>query len=132
MRKDKVFEDVEVHDMNEMGKDAYRERSGTQAVQNGAPVVWKALSVVIAMMALAYDILPIDISPDAIPVVGWLDDIGITVMAALNAYQQFAKDQSALTVRLVKYIKWMMVAVIVIAVAAIVGLIAAIVALFTH
>lgn len=135
MRKDKVFEDVEVHDMNDLEQDSARKdagREGSKEVQNGAPVVWKALSVVIAMMALAYDILPIDISPDAIPVVGWLDDIGITVMAALNAYQQFAKDQSALTVRLAKYIKWMMVAVLVIAVAAIVGLIAAIVALFTH
>ena len=132
MPQEKVYEDVEVHDMNDMEQNSSREGSSSKEVQNGAPVVWKALSVIIAMMALTYDILPLDLSPDALPVVGWLDDIGITVMAALNAYQQFAKDQSALTVRLAKYIKWMMVAVLVIAAATIIGLFAAILAFVTH
>ena len=132
MPQEKVYEDAEVHDMNDMEHGSSREGSSSKEVQNGAPVVWKALSVIIAMMALAYDISPIDLSPDALPVVGWLDDIGITVMAALNAYQQFAKDQSALTVRLAKYIKWMMVAVLVIAAATIIGLFAAILAFVTH
>ena len=132
MPNEKVYEDAEVHDMNDMGGSS-REGTGTKDVQNnGVPVVWKALSVIIAMMALAYDISPLDLSPDAVPVLGWLDDAGITVMAALNAYQQFAKDQNAISVRLAKYIKWMMVAVLVIAAAVILGLIAAIVALITH
>jgi hypothetical protein len=132
MPNEKVYEDAEVHDMNDMSGSS-REGTGTKDVQNnGVPVVWKALSVIIAMMALAYDISPLDLSPDAVPVLGWLDDAGITVMAALNAYQQFAKDQNAISVRLAKYVKWMMVAVIVIAAAVILGLIAAIVALLTH
>ena len=132
MPNEKVYEDAEVHDMNDMGHASSREGSSAKEVQNGAPVVWKALSVIIAMMALAYDISPLDLSPDAVPVLGWLDDADITVMAALNAYQQFAKDQNAISVRLAKYVKWMMVAVIVIAAAVILGLIAAIVALITH
>ena len=132
MPQEKVYEDVEVHDMNDMEQNSSREGSSSKEVQNGAPVVWKALSVIIAMMALTYDISPLDLSPDALPVLGWLDDAGITLVAALNAYQQFAKDQSALTVRLAKYVKWMMVAVLVIAAAIILGLIAALVALFTH
>ncbi len=132
MPNEKVYEDAEVHDMNDMGGSSH-EGTGTKDVQNnGVPVVWKALSVIVAMMALAYDISPLDLSPDAVPVLGWLDDAGITVMAALNAYQQFAKDQNAISVRLAKYVKWMMVAVIVIAAAVILGLIAAIVALLTH
>jgi uncharacterized membrane protein YkvA (DUF1232 family) len=132
MPNEKVYEDVEVHDMNDMGGSS-REGTGTKDVQNnGVPVVWKALSVIIAMMALAYDISPLDLSPDAVPVLGWLDDAGITVMAALNAYQQFAKDQNAISVRLAKYVKWMMVAMLVIAAAVIIGLFAAIVALITH
>ena len=132
MPNEKVYEDAEVHDMNDMGGSS-REGTGTKDVQNnGVPVVWKALSVIIAMMALAYDISPLDLSPDAVPVLGWLDDAGITVMAALNAYQQFAKDQNAISVRLAKYVKWMMGAVVVIAAAVILGLIAAIVALLTH
>ena len=132
MPNEKVYEDAEVHDMNDMGGSSC-EGTGTKDVQNnGVPVVWKALSVIIAMMALAYDISPLDLSPDTIPVLGWLDDAGITVMAALNAYQQFAKDQNAISVRLAKYVKWMMIAVLVIAAAVIIGLFAAIVALITH
>ena len=132
MPNEKTYEDVEVHDMNDMGGSS-REGTGTKDVQNnGVPVVWKALSVIIAMMALAYDISPLDLSPDAVPVLGWLDDAGITVMAALNAYQQFAKDQNAISVRLAKYVKWMMIAVLVIAAAVIIGLFAAILAFVTH
>ena len=123
MPNEKVYEDAEVHDMNDMGHGSSREGTGTKDVQNnGVPVVWKALSVIIAMMALAYDISPLDLSLDTIPVLGWLDDAGITLVAALNAYQQFAKDQNAISVRLAKYVKWMMVAVLVIAAAVIIGL----------
>lgn len=132
MSQEKVYDDVEVHDMNDGFRKSGRANASAGEVQNGAPVIWKALSVIIAMMALAYDISPLDLSPDAVPVLGWLDDAGITVMAALNAYQQFAKDQNAISVRLAKYVKWMMVAMLVIAAAVILGLIAAIVALVTH
>lgn len=132
MRNGKVFEDVEVHDMSEMDKRSDRRNKGTENGQNGVPVVWKALSVLIAMAALAYDLSPIDAVPDALPVLGWLDDFGFTAMAALNLYQQFAKDQGALAVRLAKYVKWMLVALVVIAGVAVGGLVALIVKLVTQ
>ena len=137
MSNDKVYDDVEVHDMNDMHQKSGRSNKSADGknageVQNGAPVIWKAISVIIAMLAIVYDLSPIDAVPDAIPVFGWLDDVGFTVMAALNAYQQFAKDQSAMTVRLAKYVKWMMVAFIVLAGVAVGGLITAIIALVTH
>lgn len=132
MRKNKVIEDVEVHDMSEMDKRSNRRNKGAEKEQNGVSVVWKALSVLIAMVALAYDMSPIDAVPDALPVLGWLDDVGFTVMAVLNAYQQFAKDQGALTVRLAKYLKWMLIALVVIAGVAVGGLVALIVKLVTQ
>ena len=109
-----------------------RRNKGAEKEQNGVPVVWKALSVLIAMAALAYDLSPIDAVPDALPVLGWLDDFGFTTMAALNLYQQFAKDQGALTVRLAKYLKWMLIALVVIAGVAVGGLVALIVKLVTQ
>ena len=132
MRKEKVYEDVEVHDMSEMDRRSGHRNNGAEKEQNGVAVVWKALSILIAMAAVAYDLSPIDAVPDAFPVLGWLDDVGFTVMAALNLYQQFAKDQGALTVRLAKYVKWMMVALVIIAGVAVGGLVAAIVALVTR
>ncbi|MBO7550369.1 MAG: DUF1232 domain-containing protein [Fibrobacter sp.] len=132
MRKDKVFEDVEVHDMSEMDSRSSHRNKGVEKEQNEVSIVWKALSVLIAMAAVAYDMSPIDAVPDALPVLGWLDDLGFTAMAALNLYQQFAKDQGALAVRLAKYVKWMLIALIVIAGVAVGGLVAAIVALVTR
>ena len=118
--------------MSEMDAHSSRRNKGAEKEQNGVSVVWKALSVLIAMAALVYDLSPIDAVPDALPVFGWLDDFGFTAMAALNLYQQFAKDQGALAVRLAKYLKWMLIALVVIAGVAVGGLIAAIIALVTR
>ena len=126
MAQEKVYDDVEVHDMKE------NPHNPASKEENGAPIVWKALSIVIAMLAIVYDLSPIDAVPDAIPIFGWLDDVGFTLMAALNVYQQFSKDQSDTFVRLAKYVKWMMVALIVFAGIAVGGLVTAIIALVTR
>lgn len=129
MKKEKIYEG-EVHNMDEMGRDQKRRHSSLE--NTGANTLWKALSIVIAMLALAYDVSPIDAVPDAIPVLGWLDDIGITAFAAMNVYQQFAKDQNSALVKLAKYIKWMLVALVIVAGIAVGGLVAAIVALVSN
>ncbi|MCQ2122609.1 MAG: DUF1232 domain-containing protein [Fibrobacter sp.] len=123
---EKVYEDVEVHDMRDMernqrkrhaegdsGYDDYQAGIGSKNLQKSSPV-WKVLSIALAMLAVAYDLSPIDAIPDAVPVFGLLDDVGFTLMAALNVYQQFAKDQNAGIVKLVKYTKWALVLFIVI------------------
>ncbi len=127
----KIYDDVEVHDMNDMGHASSREESSAKEVQNGAPVVWKALSVVIAMLAVVYDMSLVDAVPDFVPLFGWLDDVGFTLMAALNVYQQFTKDQNSMMVRLAKYIKWMMVALILLAGLTFSGFIVAFIAFVT-
>lgn len=37
-----------------------------------------------AVIALIYVLMPIDISPDAVPVVGWIDDIIAVLLAITN------------------------------------------------
>ncbi len=45
---------------------------------------WKR--VMIAILAMLYVISPLDLIPDFIPVVGWLDDLGVLVWAARQVF----------------------------------------------
>ncbi len=96
---------------------------------NGASPLQKGLAVFLMIMSLLYTVSPIDLAPDAIPVVGWLDDVGLLVTATMNAVQQFTKDQNSAMVKILKYAKWFMVIAVVITALLLGGLIAAIVAL---
>lgn len=49
---------------------------------------WKR--VVIALFAFIYVISPFDLIPDVIPVIGWLDDLGVLAWAARQVF--FKKD----------------------------------------
>jgi uncharacterized membrane protein YkvA (DUF1232 family) len=49
---------------------------------------WKR--VIIALLAVLYVISPLDSIPDFIPVIGWLDDLGVLVWAARQVF--FSKD----------------------------------------
>ena len=37
-----------------------------------------------AIVALIYIIIPFDLSPDAIPVLGWIDDVVVILLAVSN------------------------------------------------
>ena len=98
---------------------------------NGASNFQKGLAVFFAIFSVLYTISPIDLAPDAIPVVGWLDDVGFLITATMNLVQQFSKDQNSAMVKILKYVKWLMVIAVVIAALLLGGLIAAIIALVT-
>jgi uncharacterized membrane protein YkvA (DUF1232 family) len=49
---------------------------------------WKR--VIIALLAFLYIVSPLDLIPDVIPVVGWLDDLGVLAWAARQVF--FKKD----------------------------------------
>jgi len=93
----------------------------------GASDFQKGLAVFLMVMSLLYTVSPIDLAPDAIPVIGWLDDVGFLITATMNLVQQFSKDQNSAMVKILKYAKWLMV----IAALLLGGLIAAIIALVT-
>lgn len=114
-QKEEQVLEGEVHNMDELkGESAAAGDSVSKDLQGASPV-WKALSVLVFLMAVAYDLSPIDAIPDAVPLVGLLDDVGFTLMAILNLYQQFAKDQNFALVKFARYIKWALVALIVLA-----------------
>ena len=97
----------------------------------GASDFQKGLAVFFLVLSLMYTASPIDLVPDAIPVIGWLDDIGFLATAMINLVQQFSKDQNSAMVKILKYVKWILVIAVVIAALLLGGLIAAIIALVT-
>ena len=49
---------------------------------------WKR--VIIVLLAFIYIVSPLDLIPDFIPVIGWLDDLGVLAWAAKQVF--FNKD----------------------------------------
>ncbi len=44
------------------------------------------------LVALAYVIMPLDFLPDVLPVVGWLDDLGVVAAFLANVFSGAAKQ----------------------------------------
>lgn len=63
-------------------------------------------SLVLAGLAVLYDISPVDIIPD-IPVVGWVDDFFITATAGLNMIQQYTSESMQWLSTIAKTLKWL-------------------------
>lgn len=63
-------------------------------------------SLVLAGLAVLYDLSPVDIIPD-IPVVGWVDDFFITATAGLNLIQQYTSESMQWLSTIAKTLKWL-------------------------
>jgi uncharacterized membrane protein YkvA (DUF1232 family) len=48
--------------------------------------------------AIAYVVMPLDLVPDVIPVVGWLDDLGVAAIALAYAARTLARYREESTV----------------------------------
>lgn len=53
------------------------------------------IKIVAVIIAVIYTVLPVDIIPDVIPVIGWLDDLGIDVTALIIAFLKFSFTNSS-------------------------------------
>ncbi len=49
-------------------------------MRDGRVPLWRKLA---GVLAVAYFVMPVDAVPDVVPVVGWLDDVGVLSAAAL-------------------------------------------------
>ena len=58
------------------------------------------------ILVILYDLSPIDLVPDILPGIGWLDDLVITVIASLNLVEKHAGDINETLGRFVWYVKW--------------------------
>lgn len=88
-------------------------------------------SLVLAGLAVLYDISPVDIIPD-IPVVGWVDDFFITATAGLNLIQQYTSESMQWLSTIAKTLKWLTIILGVIVILLVVIFASMIVSFFTN
>ena len=58
------------------------------------------------ILALLYTISPIDLVPDFIPIVGWLEDALFVIVGGLNGIQNGVLEANNSLRTLIKYLKW--------------------------
>lgn len=88
-------------------------------------------SLVLAGLAVLYDLSPVDIIPD-IPVVGWVDDFFITATAGLNLIQQYTSESMQWLSTIAKTLKWLTIVLGVIVVLLVAIFASLIVSFFTN
>lgn len=88
-------------------------------------------SLVLAGLAVLYDISPVDVIPD-IPVVGWVDDFFITATAGLNLIQQYTSESMQWLSTIAKTLKWLTIILGVIVVVLVAIFASMIVSFFTN
>lgn len=83
-------------------------------------------SLILLGASILYDALPVDIIPD-IPFIGWIDDMLVTSTAAINCLQQFSAGDSPLANKILTWLKWtciILLIIVIISVALLAGTIA--------
>ena len=58
------------------------------------------------ILALMYTVSPIDLVPDFIPIVGWLEDALLVIVGGLNGIQNGVLEANSSLRTLIKYLKW--------------------------
>ena len=54
--------------------------------------IWnKVFAILFVIFAIVYSISPVDLVPDTIPIIGWLDDLFLNLSTITNAYFQWRK-----------------------------------------
>lgn len=79
---------------------------------------------VMVVLAMLYGVLPTDLIPDAVPLVGWVDDIGLLLAAVLHLVQKTGAVPQDFRWVLIRYLKWVVLVATLILILALGGLLA--------
>ncbi len=102
-----------------------------EMTQRGASPLQKASAVALFVASILYSfVLPVDVLPDVVPVIGWIDDAGLLLVSTLNMIQAYIKNQNSFMVHIIKILKWILFVLFAILALLFGGLIAFIVSLF--
>ncbi|MBP5306494.1 MAG: DUF1232 domain-containing protein [Paludibacteraceae bacterium] len=66
-------------------------------------------SWVVLILSLLYGVSPLDLSPDAVPVLGWLDDVIVVGVGMLNFVQHWSAESNEKLSRIVKLLKRLLI-----------------------
>ena len=58
------------------------------------------------ILAVIYTVSPVDLVPDALPVLGWLEDALFLIVGGLNGIQNGVLDDNNSLKKIVKFLKW--------------------------
>lgn len=78
------------------------------------PVRDRIIAIGLLIVSIIYAILPSDLVPD-LPVIGWLDDVFVVLIASLHAIQKTVAKNNDTLVKLLKYAKYILFALAIIA-----------------
>lgn len=71
-------------------------KPASQGIKPWIPLIW----------ALIYTVSPIDLVPDFIQIVGWLEDALLVIVGGLNGIQNGVLKANSSLRTLIKYLKW--------------------------
>ena len=58
------------------------------------------------ILAIIYTVSPVDLVPDALPIVGWLEDALFLIVGGLNGIQNGVLDDNSSLKKIIKLLKW--------------------------
>lgn len=78
------------------------------ATEKGNAARSQGLNTALVLFALAilYDISPIELIPDLLPGIGWVDDFFVTATTTLNLIEKSLGNISTTLAVLVRFVKW--------------------------
>lgn len=58
------------------------------------------------ILAVIYTVSPVDLVPDVLPIVGWLEDALFLIVGGLNGIQNGVLDDNSSLRKIIKFLKW--------------------------